>query len=174
MDSLDKELDIENTEELDEIKLFLFRENVRVEAEKKKLDELYEEFYQRKREYEKQEEQQKQKIEYETKRLESEKLLFEKKLHILQNAYQQLDLDRKAIEREKRAYHVNKEYKSESKVIQYISIQSFFKGVDNVLALKKRYKDLIKIFHPDNLCGDKDTIQMINQEYSALKEKYQC
>lgn len=177
-DGLDKILDIElnldNFEGLDEIKHFLFCENVRMEAEKKKLDELYEQFYQQKREFEKLEEKHEQKIEYETKKLENEKLLFEKKLQILQNAYQQLDLDRKAVEREKRAYHVNKKYETESNVIQYISIQSFFKGVDNVLALKKRYKDLIKIFHPDNICGDKDTVQMINKEYHVLKEKYQC
>ena len=45
----------------------------------------------------------------------------------------------------------------------------FFRGVRNPLTLKKRYKDLIKIFHPDNMAGDKDIIQRINLEYERLK-----
>lgn len=104
--------------------------------------------------------------------LENDRILFDKRLKILQNAYQQLDIDRKAIEKEKRAYHMNKEYEHNRNVIQYVSIHSFFRGVNSMLALKKRYKDLIKIFHPDNLCGDVDTVQMINHEYDILREKY--
>ena len=44
---------------------------------------------------------------------------------------------------------------------------------DNEDALKKRYKDLIKIYHPDNLNGDKDTIQEINMEYEKMKSLYE-
>ena len=44
----------------------------------------------------------------------------------------------------------------------------FFSGVGSRQSLKKRYKDLIKIYHPDNLDGDKDTIQEINSEYNKL------
>ena len=47
-----------------------------------------------------------------------------------------------------------------------------FRGVKNPLALKKRYKDLIKIFHPDNVAGDKEMIQKINREYESLKHEY--
>ena len=53
-----------------------------------------------------------------------------------------------------------------------MEVSAFFKGVRNPLALKKRYKDLIKIFHPDNLAGDKDIIQQINSEYETLKGEY--
>ena len=42
----------------------------------------------------------------------------------------------------------------------------------NELALKKRYKDLIKIYHPDNLDGDTGTIQEINREYERLKKVF--
>ena len=48
----------------------------------------------------------------------------------------------------------------------------FFKGVNSPLGLKKRYKDLIKIFHPDNLFGDHDTILKINKEYEMMKKKF--
>ena len=51
------------------------------------------------------------------------------------------------------------------------SVRLFFKGVSNPLTLKKRYKDLIKIFHPDNLCGDTDLLQKINKVYESLQEE---
>ncbi len=43
----------------------------------------------------------------------------------------------------------------------------------NVLTLKKRYKDLTKIFHPDNVAGDTEVIQRINREYERLKREYE-
>jgi len=146
-------------------KQWLFQENVRIENEKKKLDADKKEFavYQKDME---------RKLSFMQRQIDTEKSLFDQKLKILQSAYQQLELDRKAVEKDKRMYHMNREYEHENTVIQYVSIHSFFKGVDSMLALKKRYKDLLKIFHPDNLCGDKDTVQMINKEYQILQEKY--
>lgn len=51
-----------------------------------------------------------------------------------------------------------------------MSVSLFFSGVKNTRALKKRYKDLIKIFHPDNGAGDTEVLQRINEEYETLKE----
>ena len=48
----------------------------------------------------------------------------------------------------------------------------FFIGVQNEVALKRRYRDLLKIYHPDNLNGDTGTIQEINREYRCLKQKF--
>ena len=47
----------------------------------------------------------------------------------------------------------------------------FFRGISNVLTLKKRYKDLIKIYHPDNLAGDTLAIQEINKQYEELQQR---
>ncbi len=47
----------------------------------------------------------------------------------------------------------------------------FFSGVNNMRSLRKRYKDLIKIFHPDNAEGDTDVIQKINEEYEVLRKR---
>ena len=44
----------------------------------------------------------------------------------------------------------------------------FFIGVESKTALKKRYKQLLKIYHPDNLCGDTETLQEINRVYHRL------
>ena len=48
---------------------------------------------------------------------------------------------------------------------------NFFRGITNILALKKRYKDLIKIYHPDNQGGDTVTIQEINTQYRKLQQE---
>lgn len=49
----------------------------------------------------------------------------------------------------------------------------FFRGVDSELALRKRYKELLKIFHPDNICGDTKTLLLIQTEYERLRRKYE-
>lgn len=46
-----------------------------------------------------------------------------------------------------------------------------FKGADTPLSLKKRYKALMKIFHPDNVKGDDELVQWLNIEYSKLKQE---
>ena len=48
----------------------------------------------------------------------------------------------------------------------------FFKGVQDNVSLKKRYKELLKIYHPDNLNGDKEILQAISAEYETLSEAY--
>ena len=50
--------------------------------------------------------------------------------------------------------------------------QIFFSGVDNIQTLKKRYKELTKIYHPDNMAGDTSTLQIINRIYESLKKRY--
>ena len=50
-------------------------------------------------------------------------------------------------------------------------VQLLFRGVNNPLALRKRYRDLIKIFHPDNLFGDGELAGQINKEYLKRKQE---
>ena len=47
----------------------------------------------------------------------------------------------------------------------------FFRGVANQKSLKKRYKDLIKIYHPDNVGGDNSLVLEINREYDHLRQE---
>lgn len=153
---------------------FMFRERVQLESERETLKQYQEILAKEKQQFMSEMKEWNRKFELEKNRLKEEQKLFERKLQILQNAYHQLELDKKAVENEKRSVHLNKEFRSEqSNVIQYISIRSFFKGVTNILTLKKRYKDLMKIFHPDNVCGDSETVKMINAEYQVLKQKYE-
>ena len=52
--------------------------------------------------------------------------------------------------------------------ISHSGVNLFFKGVDSSAALKKRYKALLKIYHPDNAGGDKEVLQAISAEYETL------
>ena len=45
----------------------------------------------------------------------------------------------------------------------------YFKNVSNITELKKQYRKLASIYHPDNIItGNLDTMQKINTEYEAL------
>lgn len=47
----------------------------------------------------------------------------------------------------------------------------FFKGVKTKEEVKKRYKDLLKIYHPDNISGDKEISLQIQKEYDNCLKK---
>ena len=121
--------------------------------------------------------QEKERLAREWKQLEDRQRLFDQKLEILKESYIQLDADRRKLEREKLQFEAQKEHMNHSYASarnQSMAVSLFFKGVTSPLALKKRYRDLIKIFHPDNLCGDKETLQMINQEYEILLQELEA
>lgn len=49
----------------------------------------------------------------------------------------------------------------------------WFAGISNAEELKKRYRELMKIYHPDNQAGDTNAVQQIQQEYEQLlNEKF--
>ena len=48
----------------------------------------------------------------------------------------------------------------------------FFVGTTGLVSVRKRYKELLKIFHPDNLNGDNKVLQQINREYEEQKKRY--
>lgn len=68
-----------------------------------------------------------------------------------------------------RVHEFEQENRSQSSNV--VKGEMFFMGVGNEKSLRKRYKDLIKIYHPDNLNGDTGTIQEINREYQVLMQK---
>lgn len=49
---------------------------------------------------------------------------------------------------------------------------SYFAGVNDRKSLKKRYRDLLKIYHPDNENGDSNVSRQIQEEYEALSDKF--
>lgn len=165
-----------NEEELKQLKRFLFEERIRLAQESEKQKEVYNKFIKERLSFQEEMKALNRKVLSERKRLKDETSFFDKKLQILQNGFLQLDMDRKKFERDKRMYESRKanDTSTSSNGSNYLykgQTPDFFKGVNNILGLKKRYRDLLKIFHPDNLCGDSDTVLEINRQYEALKKK---
>ncbi|MDE6663662.1 MAG: hypothetical protein K2K46_10025 [Lachnospiraceae bacterium] len=160
-------------DELNKLKVWLFKENVRVAAVAKELEQMQEQFKREKEDFQSEVNAMNSRIESERKRIEEDNAFFEKKLQILQSGFAQLDMDRRRLAKEKSKFEAQKELLEQPVYVSACrDISLFFRGVKNPLALKKRYKDLIKIFHPDNVAGDKEIIQMINVEYDNMKRSY--
>lgn len=162
--------DMNKAEEKDysEIKLWFFKENVRISKAKQELEEERRAFESEKKKALRELKKKRAEEELASERLKRDLDLFDKKVEVLNRELRQLASDRQKLEREKAIFQENRLQKQ----TQVLTPKLFFKGVDNELALKKRYRDLTKIFHPDNLNGDTDTLKHINKEYNALKQIY--
>lgn len=155
-------------EELKNMRRFLFQERISLLNEKKALEEMYEKFMQEKQAFSIDMKVLEKKISMESKRLKDEQTFFDKKFDILKNGFASLEMDRKAFEREKNAYLSGRN----STPLNNQNISYMFSGVTSYLGLRKRYKDLMKIFHPDNLDGDERMVIAIKEEFEKLKERF--
>lgn len=161
----------EEDEALKELKLFLFKENIRLKQEQRDIEEAKEKLIKERAQFRTEMDMLNHRIVLEQKRLKDDNLFFEKKMQILQDGFRQLDLDRTRLDKERSRFKLEKElWDGESVRVENADVAAvLFKGVGNPLALRKRYRDLLKIFHPDNLCGDGELVQMINKEYEKRK-----
>lgn len=157
--------------QVDELKIWLFKENLRVDREKEKLKE-------EQAKLKKETESARDLFKAESLRLESikhrldnEKKLFDEKLKILKRGFEELEEDRVAFEKKKTQY-LNEKSKINSRRLFNSGDISFFRGVADKSSLKKRYRELLKIYHPDNVGGDNQTVVMINEEYETLKDSF--
>lgn len=170
--SIEETLENGSKEELNKLKSWLFRENVRLMTAAKELEEKELRFEQEKEQFQDEVKTLNRKISVDRQRLKEDALFFEKKMDILKSGFAQLDMDRRRLEKERAKMEAQREVMEQPAYGMSRDVSAFFRGVKNPLALKKRYKDLIKIFHPDNVAGDKEIIQMINKEYENLKRDY--
>jgi hypothetical protein len=84
--------------------------------------------------------------------------------------------EREEFEKEKKKHKYKAKIEKEKRLInnsERVNAGMYFLGVHDELSLKKRYRDLLKLFHPDSMNGDVDAMQAINKEYSELKRKYE-
>lgn len=186
-------LNAEDDDELRNAKLWLFQENMRLQQEKNRIEQDLERLEKERRTIEEARDKfnsermcfkdemnaLNRKSVIERQRMKDEKLFFDKKLAILQNGFLQLDIDRRNFEREKNEFYREREsYSRQSRSNDYFDygdsgslVGILFRNATNPLSLRKRYKDLMKIFHPDNLAGDEELVQMINKEFSRRKRE---
>ena len=112
------------------------------------------------------------KVEIEDRRLEQQKSLFEMKFQILEQELIKLAAEREEIEKKKAFYDMVDDFhaKAQRQLPDNQVGELFFRGVATQQSLKKRYKDLIKIYHPDNVDGDNSLVVEINKEYDHLSQ----
>ena len=119
-------------------------------------------------------------VEIEDRRLEQQQQLFEMKFKILEEELQKLATEKAHVEKQKAFYSRVTDYETNSRASERAVKESnivkgelFFSGVGSKQSLKKRYKDLIKIYHPDNITGDQETLLVIQREYEDLLSYYE-
>lgn len=169
-------------EELKKLKVFLFQENMRLAQEKRNLEDernriakMQDDFMKDRVRLRDELDELNRRTLNERKRLKEENQFFDKKMDILTEGFRNLELDRKKFEAEKKAFIESKqtapkEYSSKEEVAK--TAEMLFRTIgSNPLGLRKRYKDLIKIYHPDNLFGDQELCQALNKEYQKMRDK---
>ena len=156
-------------DELAELRLWLFKESVRLENQESSLSDRYAKLEADEISFKNRVDAAERKLETATRRLDNDQALFEQRLKILNNGFDQLNDDKKKLQNEFIRLEREKAYQREN---EYDAVDFLFRGVNSALALKKRYKELMKIFHPDNISGDQGMVQLINQEYSELCRRY--
>lgn len=125
------------------------------------------------------------KKEMEERRIEQEHYLFEMKWKILEEEMRRLADEKLQIKRQRAFFKRVEEYEEstqednaqedfEKEMSGLIGDDMFFVGVKDISSLKKRYKDLIKIYHPDNVAGDTEALQEINREYEELQQRFRA
>jgi len=157
-----------NEDEMNEKKKWLFKESIRIETEKtnieneRKVVEIQKGLLQR----------QQSKNMLLKKQLENQKNLFDKQWQILEIETRKLVSDQQKFEQDKLKYKDNVNREARKNMSATVNSKMFFKGVADTKSLKKRYKELLKIYHPDNMHGDNSLIQAINAEYENLLRFY--
>lgn len=164
-----------DAEQLNDLKAWLFRENIRLAAERTELSHMQERFYKERAQFRDEMQEMNRRLVIERKRLKQDELFFDKKMDILKNGFVQLDAERKELEKKRLQFQTEKDV--HQKEVHYDRSEEMaemlFQGVNSQLALKKRYKDLLKMFHPDNLAGDTEMVLIINRIYEDLKKSYE-
>ena len=162
-------------EELGELKAWLFKESIRIELERNELKRMEDKFLKEKQQFQEEMAGVNHRLVIERKRLKQDESFFDKKMEILKSGFSQLEADRKKLEKERMLLEAEKNaYSASIKTDRNMELtELLFQGVNSQLALKKRYKDLIKMFHPDNIAGDHDMVLTINRIYEELKRDYE-
>lgn len=160
-------------EQLREAKIWFFQENVRIEQAKLELEEQKKALENDKKQFHKQKQEFGRKRDITLKQINHRKDLFQKQWDVLERELRKLAKDRERLEYDRnlliKERNVFEQMRSETKITK-LDVSTFFKGVSNEKNLKKRYRELLKIFHPDNMCGDNGVLQAINKEYDDLKK----
>ncbi|WP_029321313.1 hypothetical protein [Butyrivibrio sp. AE3004] len=165
----EEKIDKATEEELLEMKLWIYKESQRLEHEQIIVDRKVAEIEKEMNNFRDRFQFERSKFEHDKQKFQDDKVLFDQQIEILKEGFDKLNVDKKKLERERKKFEQEKGYLREE---EYSRAEFFFEGVNSLLALKKRYRDLMKIYHPDNMCGDHRICDMINEEYNILLRQF--
>ena len=106
-----------------------------------------------------------------------EEYVLQMKQQVLEEELRKLADEKQHMERKREFYDRVRQFQQKQEPTTHrnrsiVKGELFFIGVQSEIALKKRYKDLVRIYHPDNVCGDTETLQEINREYDRLRTMF--
>lgn len=165
-------------EELEQLRAELDKEKKEYKEHKRELEALQTELKLAKSRMENMEKSASMREDFERQRQERSEQLFQMKWKMLEEELMKLADEKKEFERMKRSTYGyagatgNSDNSRAGYRMGELSCSVFFSGVNNELALKKRYRDLMKIFHPDNIAGDHDVVVEISKEFENMKEQF--
>lgn len=162
-------------EGLRELKDWLRQENRRIQAEKKDLKHKKDKLSAERRQFEADMDKATRQLDVEQRIFKQDQAFFDKKMAILREGFIQLNADQEKLEKEKLLFEAEKSTRNNfaAKDNSTEVARMLFQGVNSQLALKKRYKDLIKMYHPDNVAGDNGMVLMINEVYEELRQEFE-
>ncbi len=166
----------EGTEEgLKELRDWLCQENERLQTEKMDLKRDWDKLSSERRQFELDMDQATRQLDVEQRIFKQDQAFFDKKMAILRDGFIQLSADQEKLEKEKLLFEAEKSAHSNFAVRENGTevAKMLFQGVNSQLALKKRYKDLIKMYHPDNVAGDNGMVLVINEAYEELRHEFE-
>ena len=173
----EEQIERASEDELYKLRLWLFKESVRLENEQIALDMRFEELEQFQLDTERELgaermklEQDRSRFEFDRKKLDEDRAFFDKRMEILRKGFDELNMDKKRLERDRIRFEQDRGRFLDS---AYERDMIFFRGAEGPLAIRKRYKDLMKIYHPDNLHGDHELVDRINDEYNECMRPYE-
>ena len=145
-------------DELDELKAWLFEENIRLEVERKELKHLEDKFLSEKTSFQKERDEVNRRLVVEKQRLKQDELFFEKKMEILKNGFAQLEAERRKLEHQKIELEAERNaHQSTVRQDRGMEIaEMLFQGVNSHLALKNH-----------------EMVLVINRIYEELKQDYE-
>ena len=166
-------LEAADDEALKEIKLWLFKESIRLRDEKHELEMDKKDFLNERENTREENRRYEEHLASKIREMRLEEELIEKKHEVIKRGFEELDRDRQALNA--RESQMRQQEAQLSKRMEeghlYDSNEAadiLFRGADNILLLKKRYKDLMKMFHPDCLGGDTEMVKSVNRVYDRL------
>lgn len=164
-------------DELHDLKRWLFGENIRLRGERLELKEQRAKLEEERRTQEADQRMYLNHIAQERKQIHKEEEMVAEKLEIIKRGFAELDADRRALKEREQQLSAREALVDTKLKYAYTAdnpevADALFLGVTSYLTLKKRYKDLMKMYHPDSMGGSTDMVFAINRTYDKLLKQY--